>query len=299
MTVVSNPTAGRHGRRKIAAAVAHLESRGIRVSVRETQRKGDAELLARGAAAEHPCAVVAAGGDGTINEVMNGLVGLGVPLGVLPLGTANVFAREIGLPTDPARAAEVVAQGRTTSVHVGTANNRHFLLMAGVGFDAQVVYELPLALKSLLGRLAYVLTGLRVLAFPPRQPLEVDLGGEVVSGFGVIVGNARHYGGPFQVTPLAGLQLPELDVCIFTRPGSLPLFRYLSAVASGNHLSLADVAYRKSHNLVVRSAKPLHVQADGDLFGKTPLEFRVTENALSVLVPAGPGPRPSPAEEKR
>lgn len=255
-------------------------------------------MLARRAAAGNPLAVVAAGGDGTINEVMNGLVGLGVPLGVLPLGTANVFAREIGLPLDPALAAEVVARGRTATVHVGTANNRHFLLMAGVGFDAQVVYELPLALKSLLGRLAYVLTGLRVLASPPRRRLEVDLGGEVIAGFGVIVGNARHYGGPFQVTPLAGLQLPELDVCIFTRPGALSLFRYLSAVASGTHLTLTDVAYRKTCRFAVRSAGPLHVQADGDLSGTTPLEFRVTENALPVLVPDGPSPQPLPAEAR-
>ncbi|MDO3378993.1 diacylglycerol/lipid kinase family protein [Geoalkalibacter halelectricus] len=284
--VIANPTAGRRGPQRIEQAVTALRRRGACVDLWYTQRRGDGLDLCRQAIERRPDAVVAAGGDGTINEVINGLAGSDIPLGILPLGTANVFAREIGLGKDIADAVETIFAGRTQRVHLGLAGDRHFLLMAGIGFDAQVVYQLDLGLKRLLGKAAYVLTGVRVLLAPPSQLLEIEADGEILTGYGVIIGKARHYGGAFQATPLAGLDLPELDLCIFRRRGALPLMRYVSGIARGRHLQLPDVLYRKVTSARVRCASPLPVQADGDLIGRLPMDFSVARDSLTILRPA-------------
>ncbi len=285
--VICNPAAGRGGRRKLEAATRHLESGGVRIVHRETSRRGDAETLARAAAGQRPDAVVVAGGDGTINEVVNGLAYSGVPLGILPLGTANVFALELGLPRDPLGAAEAVLRGRPRTVDLGKAGERYFLVMAGVGFDAQVIYHLDLGLKAMLGKLAYVATGFRVLLAPPRRSFEVRVGSETIVGYGAIIGRGRYYGGSFQATPLARLDRPELDVCVFTRAGTRSVLRYVLGIASGRHLAYPDVVYRKADRLALCSNVPLRVQADGDLVGTLPLDFSVAERALTVLVPDG------------
>lgn len=284
--VIANPIAGRRCPQRIEQAVAALRRRGAQVEVWYTQRRGDGLRLCRQAMAHNPHAVVAAGGDGTINEIINGLAGTAVPLGILPLGTANVFAHEIGLSSNVEEAIAAICDGRAQRVHLGVAGDRHFLLMAGVGFDAQVVYKLDLGLKRMLGKLAYVLTGLRVLLAPPSQLLEIEADGEMLAGYGVIIGKSRHYGGAFQATPLAGLELPELDLCIFRRHGLLPLTRYIAGIARGRHLELPDVLYRKATHVRVRCGLPLPVQADGDLIGRLPMEFSVARDSLTILRPA-------------
>lgn len=285
--VIANPTAGRQGPQRIEQAVAALRRRGARVDLWYTSKRGDGQELCGTAIAQNPAALVAAGGDGTINEVINGLAGSSIPLGILPLGTANVFAQEIGLGNDMQKAIATIVEGRGERVHLGRAGERYFLLMAGVGFDAQVVYELDLGLKKMLGKLAYVLTGLKVLLASPSQQLEIIADGETLHGYGIIIGKARHYGGKFQATPLAGLHLPELDLCIFQRRGPLPLLRYATGIARGRHLELPDVLYRKAQQVSLRCAKPLPVQADGDLIGRLPMDFSVARDALTILRPSG------------
>lgn len=284
--VIANPTAGRHGPQRIAQAARCLRESGAQVELWHTSKRGDGLHLCHRAIAHHPDAVVAAGGDGTINEVINGLAGTDIPLGILPIGTANVFAREIGLSADLQDAVKTIFSGKKQRVHLGLAGDRYFLLMAGVGFDAQVVYELDLGLKRLLGKLAYVLCGFKVLLAPPSQLLRIEVDGENLEGYGIIIGKARHYGGNFQATPLAGLNLPELDLCIFRRRGILPLLRYVASIARGKHLQLPDVLYRKTTRVVLHSSQPLPVQADGDLIGRLPMEFSVVCNALTILRPA-------------
>lgn len=262
-----------------------LRERGVDVEVRHTRRRGDGEVLARKAVIEKPDIVVAAGGDGTINEVAHGLAYSGVPLGVLPMGTANVFALEIGLNGTLSQAIDTLLNGRRETIHLGKADDRYFLIMAGVGFDAQVVYELDLGVKKRLGKLAYVSTTLKVLARPPRDLLEFVVDGEVLRGYGAIIGNGRYYGGAFQVTPLAGLNKPELDICIFARHGTWSLLRAVIRVALGWHLNTPHIIYRKGRNISIRSNSMVHVQADGDSIGTLPMEFSIAENALTIVKP--------------
>lgn len=285
VVLISNPTAGRRSGRRLRDAVQQLEGRGIDVDLRHTRRRGDAEELARAAAGEHPDAVVAAGGDGTIHEVVNGLAYSGVPLGVLPLGTANVFAREMSLPTDPVRAALGLLAGTPRQVHLGRADSRYFLVMAGVGFDAQVIYELDLGLKRLLGKLAYVSTGLKVLLAPPRHRFEVEIGAERLSACGVVIGKGHYWGGSFQVTPGARIEAPDLHLCLFTGSRAWDLVRYAGGIVSGKHLGFPDVLLRTAREFTIHSPRPLRVQADGDLIGTLPMAFSVAENALTVLGP--------------
>ncbi|MHB8765056.1 MAG: diacylglycerol/lipid kinase family protein [Deferrisomatales bacterium] len=285
--LISNPAAGRGGRRALDEAVRVLETGGVRVDLRETRRRGDAEALAREATRLDPLpdAVVAAGGDGTIHEVVNGLAHTGVPLGVLPLGTANVFARELELPSDPARAARAVLEGRPRRVHLGMAGGRYFLCMAGVGFDAQVVYELDLGLKRVLGKLAYLATGLKVLMAPPRHPFEVEIDGERLTACGAVVGKGHYWGGSLQVTPDARIDEPDLHLCLFTGSRPWDLMRYTSGILRGRHLSYPDVLLRRARRFTLHCPRPLPVQADGDLIGALPMAFSVAEQALTVLGP--------------
>ncbi len=157
MLVIHNPTAGRRRLRRLRAILLHLAKAGCEATVRPTAARGDAETLARQAAAEGWDVVAVAGGDGTINEAVNGLYGSRVPLAVIPLGTANVVAAELCMPLDPAAIAEVIAGSTVQDIYLGTANGRRFVMMAGVGFDARVVEAIPARVKRALGKGAYVL----------------------------------------------------------------------------------------------------------------------------------------------
>lgn len=285
VVIIANPTAGRRKVAVVDKAAAMLRERGAEVEVRHTRRRGDGEVLAREAVIEKPDIVVAAGGDGTINEVAHGLAYSGVPMGVLPMGTANVFALEIGLTGGLGQAIDTLLNGRRETIHLGKADDRYFLIMAGVGFDAQVVYELDLGLKKKLGKLAYVWTALKVLARPPACLLDITVDGERLQGYGAIIGNGRYYGGAFQVTPLAGLDKPEMDICIFTRSGVWGLVQSFIRVALGRNVDAPGITYRKGKDISVRSSEAVYVQADGDSMGRLPMDFSVAENALTIMWP--------------
>lgn len=281
--LIANPTAGHRRRHDLDSAVAHLREKGAVVELWETRRRGDGRALAQQAVIQKPDVIVAAGGDGTINEVVNGMAYSGIPLGVLPLGTANVFALELGLPMNAVDAAGIVFNGRSDNIHLGRVNEHYFLQMAGVGFDAQVVYNLDLGLKKRLGKLAYVRTGVEALMHPPEDVLEIVVDGEALQGYGAIIGNGRYYGGTFKVTPLAGVDKPELDICIFTGRGAWSLARTMTAIALGLKPPASDAVYRKGKDITIRSDRPDPVQADGDIVARLPASFTVSENALNVM----------------
>ena len=236
--VIFNPTAGRRRRRRLDAALAVLRARGVVVRLAETAGPGDPETMARDVE-DDISMVVAAGGDGTIKGAVDGLMaramaGRMVPtLGVLPLGTANVLAGELGLPADAADAAEVLADRVTADIHLGYADGRCFLIMAGVGFDASVVARIRPAMKRLLGKAAYVVEALRELARPQDCRFRVSVAGETFETAAVVLANGHFYGGRFVLAPDASLTAPELQVCLFLRSGRWAILRYFVAIALG------------------------------------------------------------------
>lgn len=250
--------------------------------VQLTAAPGDARGLAAWGVEKGFRTVVAAGGDGTINEVVNGLAGSDVALGILPIGTMNVFAAELGLPSDLAAAWEVVIAGRVRKIDLARANEQYFVQLAGVGLDAQVVKETSWASKKNFGPLSYLVSAAQIAARkPPQLIIEAD---ELTrEGSFVLIGNGRYYGAPIKVFHDALIDDGLLDVLIFKNLGYLDIARYLASIAMGRHTQLADVEYFQTRKVRVHSADDVPVEVDGELAGHLPVTFRISSRKLRVL----------------
>ena len=218
--IIFNPAAGWRRRARLERVLQRLDALGAAVTLRETRARGDAESIARGLDAAACDAVVAAGGDGTINEVLNGLGGRAPPLGIVPLGTANVLAAEIGLPRDPGAVADIIAFGRPAPIYCGSANGRRFAMMVGIGFDARVVEGIDLRLKRLFGKAAYVASALAALARHAASQYRVEIDGAAHSAAAVVIAKGHYYGGRFVVAAQARLDEPLLHVALFGGGGA-------------------------------------------------------------------------------
>jgi diacylglycerol kinase (ATP) len=253
-----------------------------RVTLAPTQQAGDATRLAA-TAGDHDI-VVAAGGDGTINEVLNGLNG--AALGVLPLGTVNVFAHELEIPRNLPAAWELIESGRTREIDLPCAEaagkKRFFCQLAGVGFDAQAVRRASWELKKKVGPLSYVWAGLRTLG--ERHP-PVEIQPHNVVGPAVLVGNGRFYGGRFRMFPQAKLDDGLLDVCVFKGCGYLDWLRYGPAIWRGAHPKRRDVEYFQANEFSCNATVPFEL--DGEDAGDGPVKFSVKPRALRVITPGG------------
>ena len=252
-----------------------------------TASAGEAEHLARSAVAEGYQQIVAAGGDGTIHEVVNGIAGSDVALGLMPLGTVNVFAMELGLPAnDLGRCWEIIKGQHTRWIDLPTANEKHFVQLAGVGLDAQAVKETSATLKRNFGPLSYLISAAQVAARkPPRLLIESDEAVTEECSF-VLVGNGRFYGGRFPFFKRAILDDGLLDVLVFKQIGYLELLKYLQNVIFAPEITTREVEYFQTRRLRVSSAEEVPVEVDGELLGVCPVEFKVQPRRLKVLTPA-------------
>jgi lipid kinase YegS len=259
-----------HGSRADQSALRHLVSwvrdKGHSIDPRVTWEPGDAERFAREGAALGVNAVVALGGDGTVNEVVNGLAGSAVPLGIIPVGTANDFARQAGIPDDPDHAMDVILQRKPVLIDCGELNGRRFLNVSTGGMGAEATAETPPDAKESLGPLAYAITGVR--KFADLKPLSVHFTGPE---FDVqcrclmfAVGNARVTGGGTRVTPRAHVDDGLLDVCIVEARPRTDFARLLLRVRKGEHLGEPGVHYAQLPRLEVASRRPIMVNADGE-----------------------------------
>jgi len=246
---------------------------------------GEAEVIARRAAEEGFEKIVAAGGDGTINEVVNGLAGTPATLGLLPIGTMNVFATELGLPVHDLETCWDIVQGaQTREVDLAKANQKFFVQLAGVGLDAQVVKETSAQLKRNFGPLSYLISAAQIAA---RQPPRLFIQSEDASidqGSFVLVGNGRLYGGPFPFFKQAALDDGLLDVVVFKRLGYLEIIKYLQDVVFSSEIRVPEIEYFQTRRLRVESDQTVPVELDGELVGNCPVEFGLRERALRVLV---------------
>jgi len=289
IVIISNPAARSSSLDKVKEAADYLRRLGYETELLFTEKSGHASELARGAIKKDPCLILAAGGDGTINEVMNGMVHSTVPLAILPLGTTNVLAKEIGIPDNVAAAMQKALSPTPRSISLGriactvnnTASSRYFCLMAGIGFDAKAVYDTNKTIKKVSGEGAYILSGIVSLIrySPGRLFFRVD--GKEYSGYAAIVGKASRYGGNFRVTPDADILAPSLYICIFTGSRRTDLLRYAAGIVRGTHLKLHDVIYLKASDIEV--AGNAHIQVDGDYLGTTPARITVEKDALQIV----------------
>ncbi|MEY2439055.1 MAG: hypothetical protein QOI34_440, partial [Verrucomicrobiota bacterium] len=281
--VILNPAAHSDRAKRWRTRVESL-AQGSTVCV--SSRAGEAELMARNAVSEGFEKIVAAGGDGTINEVVNGLVGSSATLGLLPIGTVNVFALELGLPTHNLGLCWNIIQGDTTRlIDLPSANGKYFVQLAGVGLDAQVVKETSLALKRNFGPLSYLISAAQIASRrPPRLFIESE-NTSIEEGSFVLVGNGRRYGGPFPFFKQALIDDGLLDVVVFKRLGYLEIIKYLQDVFFSSEIRLPEVEYFQTRYLRITSDQDVPVELDGDLVGNCPVEFELRERRLRVLAP--------------
>jgi YegS/Rv2252/BmrU family lipid kinase len=253
--------------------------------IRVTKFPGDAEAQTERALEQGYRTVVAAGGDGTVNEVVNGLNGTAATLGILPLGTINVFGMELGIPVQLESAWEVVLRGKTRKVDLPRVGEQRFVQLAGVGLDAEILARTHWWTRKTFGPISYLLSAVGLLG-RSAPLLDVTLDGrETHQGRFLLVGNGRFYGGRFAVFPDARLDDGLLDGCLFSELNAVAVARYVQGVLSRRHTRFSDVLYFQAKTLSVHSARPVPLEVDGELYGHTPCTFSLAPAELEVIVP--------------
>jgi len=286
--ILWNPRAGRYNS-SLEPALQVLKRAGWSYSVHNTQGPGDATRLAREAVLSGVGAVVVAGGDGTVNETIQALAGTETALGYLPLGTVNVWAREVEMPLSIEGAARALVEGKIERVDLGMANERYFLLMASMGFDGEVLQRSQTLErhKQRFGILPYVAIGLSTVPVYRGHDIELRYDGLIrrVQALMLVVGNTRLYGPRFHFTPNAIANDGWLDLCIVKGQGIVSLLRQSIPVLLSGTVSHSDVDLLRVRELSVRADGRLPLQVDGELAGTTPVRFGVAREALQVIIP--------------
>jgi YegS/Rv2252/BmrU family lipid kinase len=293
--VIANPTAGSYTQNaaQIEETVNRLREHGWDVALKLTEAQGDAGRLAREAVEQQMDVVVAVGGDGTINEVIQELAGSETALGVLPGGTVNVWARETGIPLDIVQAREVLMHGQVRRVDLGKVNDRYFLLMATIGFDAEVTHSVERKPIKRFGVLGYILMGTWLgLGYPNFQAF-LQQGGRVkrVRTLQIVFGNTQLYAGAIKFTWQAKCDDGLLDVCVVRSQNFFGRILVFADFLLGRKKRRQWVRYESSREIKVHTTVPVAIQVDGDPTGYTaqrgfpPTIFSIAPGALKVIVP--------------
>ena len=307
--LIHNPNAGNggNGRRQMLDEARRIFSHaGIEAELIETSGPGDATAMAYRASSEGRQLVIACGGDGTLNEVVNGLAneqnGARVPLALLPGGTANVLAKELDLPWDIPSAAEKLIHGEVKDIALGLATplaepekKRYFLSVAGAGPDGMIVYAIDLDLKARVGILAYWWQGAREI-FRYRFPhFRVVTGTERVDASLLVVGRTKNYGGPFKITTGADLYEDQFELMALTTQSGFRYLSYLPSLWLDKLRGCEGVHFWKSDTVICEplDSNPVYAQIDGEPLARLPVEFKIVPRALKLLVPRnGAAPKP-------
>lgn len=289
IVIISNPAARRSSLKKIRLASSFLIEKGFDAEVIFTEESGHATILAKEAVSKNPHLIIAAGGDGTINEVINGIAFSDTPLAILPQGTTNVLAKELGIPENVRGALEIAISRTPKMISLGKIEftrhsslfTRYFCLMTGVGFDGKAVYDMHKPIKKISGETAYILSGIKnLISYYPNE-LFFTIDGREYSGYAAIIGKSSRYGGNFRATPDARLSEPSLYTCIFRGKKRTDLLRYVFGIIRGTHLKEKDIIYLKSSNIEILGSA--HIQIDGDYLGVTPAKISVEKDALRLV----------------
>lgn len=289
--IIANPTSGAGGlynhTTHLDETLNVLRSHDWQVELLFTHAAGDARKFAQQAVEQKVDLVIAAGGDGTINEIIQELAGSETALGVFPHGTVNVWAREMGIPLNEAGARNVLLNGQTRTIDLGSVNGRYFLLMAGIGFDGAVTHEVEKMPIKRLGALGYLLIatlrGLSYRSFPVS--LNIDGTTEKSHALQIVIGNTQLYGGSVKFTWQARCDDGKLDICLVSKRNVFRRILTLWDFILHRKQRREQVRYYTCSRVEVQTQKPIAIQVDGDAAGHTPAEFTIVPHALKVVVP--------------
>src|SRR5580700_10839273 len=302
--LIYNPTSGRRQHRRFAEieqAVRILKDAGIRTELAPTTAPMSATAIAYQAVQQGLGMVIACGGDGTNNEIVNGLAGSNVPMAVLPAGTANILAKELGIPWDIPRAARLISGGAIRRIALGvatpmngnhssaiSADGRYFLSVAGAGPDGAIVNGVHEGLKKSAGQFAYWVEGLRQLVGYNFPEMRIRSGGKERRASIIVIGRTVHYGGPFKITTGANLFEDSFEFLTNSTRSRLRYLSCLPALWLGKLRSMEGIAAWKDTEVICESANGavVYAQVDGEPIGPLPLAFRIVPDALSLVTPA-------------
>ena len=282
---------GRVDRPDLRHLVSWVRDKGHLVEVLPTFEAGDAAVLAASAAHRGVDVVAAAGGDGTINEVVNGLDGYDVPLGIIPVGTANDFARQVGIPADADHAMDVILQRTPKRLDTASLNGRRFLNVSTGGVGAEATAETPSEVKESLGAIAYAISGVRKLADFRAQHARFSGDGFEYDGEFLMfaVGITRSTGGGTMVTPMASATDGLLDLCIVERMSRGEFARTVLRVKRGEHIGQEGVHYVQLKSVTIEATDPMAVNVDGEISNARRLVYRARARDLVVHIVHLPG----------
>lgn len=301
--LIVNPQAGPvNVQPQLPAVLTHLESNDWRTTLHLTAQPGEATTLALQARERAMDAVLVVGGDGTINEVVNGIAGSTVALGVLPGGTANVWAKEVGLPTRSALhplplldAVETLIPGTSRRIDLGRANGRFFLQWAGLGLDAEVTYAMEprTRIQRRMGVVAYIAAGLNTAGNLVGRRTRILIDGRRLyrRSILIVVSNSQLYGGVVRIATDARVDDGLLDVDVFQGKGFSSIMRTFFSVITGLHVYDPRHSSYRGQRVQVYSDKPMAVHVDGEPFGTTPFDCEVVPHSLDVLLPLHTPPK--------
>ncbi|WP_075979883.1 diacylglycerol kinase [Bacillus massilinigeriensis] len=288
--IIYNPTSGREiFKKNLPDVLEKLEIAGYETSCHATTGAGDATEAARIAVERRYDLVVAAGGDGTINEVVNGLAEqeFRPKLGVIPVGTTNDFARALHIPRDILKAADVIANGETIPVDIGRINDKYFINIAGGGRLTELTYEVPSKLKTMIGQLAYYLKGIEMLPSIRASDLKIEYDGKLFEGEAMmfLVGLTNSVGGFEKLAPDSSVNDGLFSLLILKKVNLAEFIRVATLALRGEHVNDSNVIYTQANRIKVTSEEKVQLNLDGEFGGLLPAEFVNLYRHLEVFVP--------------
>lgn len=285
VAIQRNPISGAGNRASLLKDLMfHLKQKGIRPRL-FSNRDRMQEKLKHTAAAEQPLCIVAAGGDGTVQDVINRYPDQ--KIAILPLGTENLLARYFGIEKSGQFVAEMIGKGHTREVNLCEINQRKFILMASIGFDAAVVEALTLSRTGNISHLSYVKPIWKTLRAYPFEPLQITTedGEEVITAYHAIVVNIPAYGLNLNFAPEANDHDGLLDLIVLRKKGIWSMLKYVLRIIRGTHLDSRSVQKLQAKQIQIQSAHPVPIQTDGDATGSTPADIKIIPATAQFIVP--------------
>ncbi|MGJ7912420.1 diacylglycerol kinase [Neobacillus sp. LXY-1] len=288
--LIYNPTSGRELiKRQLPEILEKLEKAGYEASAHATTEAGDATYAARIAVERRYDVVIAAGGDGTINEVVNGIAEQEYrpKLGIIPAGTTNDFARALQIPRDVGAAVDIITRGELIPVDIGRINDKYFINIGGGGRMTELTYEVPSKLKTMLGQLAYYLKGMEMLPSIKASELKIEYDGKLFEGEAMmfLVGLTNSIGGFEKLAPDSSINDGLFSLLILKKVNLAEFIRVATLAIRGEHINDPNVIYTKANRIKVQSPEKVQLNLDGEFGGLLPAEFENLYRHLEVFVP--------------